>query len=235
MIRVIETAGQLGDIAVLKNHIQERGGTLHVAVHPFFSHYVRPGAAETWFPWEESALRWVRGLVPTNPPGNVRRIVSLKEPVVVLEDNRFVEQTRQRLEDEGVQRPVFIVPTREGHPEPLKELGGWDFFDLLGVKKAFLGGSNLWYAFSPDSVNPEAQEWAEYALGVARAKVAGMRQRLKAAGPEKQARFELWAHGQLMSKTHCLGLAFNRLSEKMRVVLLPGFSGPQKLARRPRD
>ncbi len=237
MIRVIEHSGQAEDIAALKSHIQGHGGKLHVAVHPFFSHYVGSGVTESWFPWEKEALRWVKGRMPTKTRGKVRRVVSLKEPIIILEDRRFVEQTRQRLEKEGVHRPVFIIPTREGHPEPVEGVGGWDFFDALNVKKTFLGGSNLWYAFSPDNLESNAKKWAERALVVAREKVGKARKRLEDSltPPEKHARFELWARGQLMTKTHCLGFTFNRLSEKMPVVLLPNVSGPQRLARRPRD
>ncbi len=219
MIRIIETASQLDDIATLKKHIAEQGGKVHVAVHPFFLQYEQRGP-KVRYPGERDIEKWLKGVKTDR-----------KAPLVVLEHWRRSRDTERRLEELGVEREVYIVETEDGDPRPTHELGSWDFFDSLGIKCAYVGGAQLHYHSGARS-GPNASDLQKNAELAALSKVQSRMDSLRKTGnfTKNEARFRAWASGQLKVKSGCVGATLNALSKKMNVVLLPRFSAPKQFS-----
>jgi len=203
---------------LLSSHVRAADGKLYVAVHPAYLGI--PG---------RRFREWVAGF------SSDRHI-----PLVVLAQWRGkvdVARTLRLLKRLDVRRPVFVVPTLQQNPEPLRTFGGWRFFGQIPIKRVFVAGDVLEHgpqAFSQQEVLEREREFRRQRLDDLRAvpyrgksRMAQVHEKLPPA--HRRALFRRWLRHQTELRGGCVGGTHRALSEMgFRSVILPQFSRPQK-------
>ncbi len=201
MIEVIREQNLKQTLEKLKAEIAKSNGTMHLAVHPFYKQ--KPS---------KEMLDCLAGEKTSNR----------KAPLVVFEQNWHVNTTVNKLNSLIPKREIYVVPTNTANPLPLKQVGGWEILNNLGIKKIFLAGQIL--AYATDRELEELTKWGNITAQQKQG-ILDLHQKEIAELKKKHPNFKKGHIESLaQNKVGCVGIAYMQLRKaNFEVVLMPSF------------